>query len=68
MRKTFCPREGSFASFIKYILFEYQMNLIINPDKRFPRAAFIPYPIAFGNHAHKLRALSNLALQKCFPL
>jgi hypothetical protein len=44
------------------------MNLIINPDKRFPRAAFIPYPIAFGNHAHKLRALSNLALQKCFPL
>jgi len=38
------------------------MNFINNLDRRFPLAAFIPYPIAFGNHAYILQAFSNLTL------
>src|SRR5574341_318933 len=50
-RNTFGSREGDFVSSISYIQFDYQMKFINNLDKRFPRVAFIPYPIAFGNYA-----------------
>jgi hypothetical protein len=36
------------------------INEFLNkPDERFPLAAFIPYPITFGNHAYILQAFSN---------